>query len=212
MTRDQFIWLIKTDYNAGDATPAGNKNLHEGDLLRHCEMGFSNLVEVLYRQSMEYNDMGQLDPMIKIYLNQEVMYDNERCEHFIQLPVSIVQLPNNAGVRMVFSAKNQSLPFMYGANNTLPVYNAIEMFDGQLSERGSFYVERDKVFVDFNGDESYSLSLKLIPDFTGYDGDDELPIVFGKDGVMYDVVMNRLRGRNKIHDDYNDNNSKNLNR
>ena len=212
MTRDQFIYLISTDYKAGESTPGWSKNLHTGDIKRHVEMAFSEVVSTLYdlAYKQSYTDSGKLDPITKTFLNNEVMYDNDRCEYFIQLPVDVVQLPMNRGIRMVFGAKSQKRQFIYTPNNSLALYDIIGEFDGRGFTEPSYYVEGDKLFIDFYTYDPFDVSVKLIPDFTSYEGDDEVPVAFGKDGIMYDMVMARLRNRNRIHDDQDDANSKQI--
>jgi hypothetical protein len=55
-------------------------------------------------------------------------------------------------------------------------------------------------YRDFEGTQVF---MQLIPTFSSYEYEDELPVIAGKDGVMFEACVNRLVD-NIPHDNHND--------
>ncbi len=108
MTKEQLIYLAITKLGGGDLTPRQKTFIHRGDVERHLEMGYSDIVREVYNNSVTYKDYGLLDAMAKSYPDVVVEWDASRGEAYSEIPISYVQLPLHAGIRMIHTQCDQS--------------------------------------------------------------------------------------------------------
>lgn len=202
MTKDQLIYLAMTHLAQGDLQPRQKNAIHRGDIERHFEMAFSDIVREVYNASATYKDYGQLDAMAKSFADVVVELDTTRGEKFSQLPIQVIQLPLQAGIRMIHTQCDQSEQVHWRPNNNIGVLNQLEVFTTG-KDLPTYYVEHTKVFYDRM--KSEKVSMKLIPTFSAYELDDEIPVVSGYEGWVYDIVIQRvLQGfarQNKIREE-----------
>lgn len=189
MTKEQLIYLAMTHLAQGDLQPRQINSIHRGDIERHFEMAFSDIVREVYNASATYRDYGQLDAMAKSFQDVEVVEDTTRGEKYSTLPVSVLQLPLHAGIRMVHTQCDQSEQVHWRPNNNIGILNQLEVFTTG-KDLPTYYVEHTKLFYDRM--EAEKVTMKLIPTFSAYDYDDEIPVVSGYEGWVYDIVVQRV--------------------
>jgi poly-gamma-glutamate capsule biosynthesis protein CapA/YwtB (metallophosphatase superfamily) len=73
-------------------------------------------------------------------------------------------------------------------NNNIGVLNQLEVFTTG-KDLPTYYVEHDKLFYDRIGSEK--VTMKIVPAFSQYEDDDEVPVVSGYEGWVFDMVIQR---------------------
>lgn len=208
MTKGQFIYLVKTFFEGGDGGTGGSKKYHLGDIERHCEMAFADTVEQLYRQAIQYHDWAHVDPLTKTFPNVAVVKDNLTAEYVGALPAKVLQLPEAGGVRAVWIGGTRNLHLVHIPNNAEGVYDEIEKYDGRGFEESVYYIEGETIRIPCRPNDNISqVNMSLIRALSSYDETEEMPTVFGKDGVVFRGVVQLMAGILQ-GDDVNDHSSK----
>lgn len=188
MTKQQLIYLCMTQLAQGDLAPRAKKVVHQGDIERHLEMAFSDIVREVYNNATTYKDYGQLDAMSKTFKDVAVVVDPTRGEYYSELPVSVLQLPLHAGIRMIVTQCDQEQEVLWRGNNNIGILNELDVYSTG-KPMPTYYVEHTKVFYDkLKADH---VMMKIVPTFSAYDDDDEIPVVSGYEGWVYDMVIQR---------------------
>jgi hypothetical protein len=208
MTKGQFIYLVKTFFEGGDGGTGGSSKWHLGDIERYCEMAFADTVEQLYRQAIQYHDWTHIDPITKTYYNVSIAKDTVAGEYVGALPVSVLQLPESGGVRAVWIGGTKNLHLVHIPNNAEGVYDEIEKYDGRGFVENAYYIEGQNIRIPCRPQDDLSeVNMSLIRSLAGYEETEEMPTVFGKDGVVFRMVIQLMSGMFPS-DDVNDSSSK----
>lgn len=208
MTKGQFIYLVKTYFEGGDGGTGGSSKWHLGDIERYCEMAFADTVEQLYRQAIQFHDWAHVDPITKTYSKVAVTKDNVAGEYVGILPVKVLQLPEAGGVRAVWIGGTQNLYLVHIPNNAEGVYDEIEKYDGRGFPESVYYIEGETIRIPCRPQDTLAnVNMSLIRALSSYDEDEEMPTVFGKDGVVFRMVIQLMAGM-LPSDDINDSSSK----
>ena len=89
-------------------------------------------------------------------------------------------------------------------------YDEIESFDGKGYDENTFYVEGTTIRIPKRpADKLQYINMKLIQTFDSYAETDEVPTVFGKDGIVFRMVLELMAGIRSA-DDNNDSSSKKI--
>jgi len=188
MTKEQLIYLVLTSANRDDVPGKKKGTLHRGDVERHCELAYSDICREVYNNAVYYRDYGQLDAMTKRFDAVEVEKDTHSGEMFCYLPAQTMNLPNNAGIRMVMTRCDQALTIKYRPNNNKAAVGVLEVFSDR--DLATYYVENGRlIFDNFSGE---AVDIKLIPVFSWYHDMDTVPLIGGYEGKAFDMVMARL--------------------
>mgnify|MGYP001135818848 CR=1 FL=1 len=188
MTKEQLIYLAITQLGQGDLQPRQKNHVHRGDVERHFEMAFADIIREVYNNAMTYKDYGQLDAMAKVYKDVDVEEDSDRGEKYSVLPVNVLQLPNHAGIRMITTQCDQSEQVNWRPNNNIGILNRLEVFTTG-KKMPTYYVEHKRIYYDKV--DADNVMIKLIPTFSAYEDDDEIPVIAGYEGWVYDFVIQR---------------------
>ena len=209
MTKGQFIYLVKTYLEGSDGGTGGSSKWHLGDIERYCEMAFANTVEQLYRQAVQYHDWMHIDPLAEVFMTVSVTKDTNRSEYVVKLPVQVLQLPENGGVREVWTGKEPGQRFHLSPTGMTSVYDEIERYDGGVGG-ATCYVEGDTIRIECKANSDLQdVNIRLIKALSAYEEDEEMPTVFGKDGVVMQQVLQMMQGI-LPSDDVNDMSSKKI--
>ena len=208
MTKGQFIYLVKTFFEGGDGGGGGSTKWHLGDIERYAEMAFADTVEQLYRQAIQYHDWAHVDPLTKLYPNVAVKKDAPSKEYVAILPAKVLQLPECGGVRAVWIGGTKNLYLVHIPNNAEGVYDEIEKYDGRGFPEASWYIEGEQIRIPCRPQDDISeVNMRLIRALSSYAEDEEMPTVFGKDGIVFRMVIQLMMGM-LPSDDINDMSSK----
>lgn len=205
MTKKELVYLLLTRANGEDVSPDRVGKYHKKEVERYLDMAYSDVIRQAYQNAFRYRDYGQLDSLTKAYYNVAVEYDPNRCEYYSDLPVSVVQLPNNAGIRLISPQCDQTSTIKYSINGSSSFMNKLEVRRVNRSKR--YYVEGERVYYINADNKMVDVLMKVIPDFKEFEDDDEVPIIAGLDMAVFDNALQRLVNENPS-DDYNDNSSK----
>lgn len=193
MTKGQFIYLVKTFFEGGDGGTGGSKRWHLGDIERYTEMGFADTVEQLYRQATRYHDWMHIDPLSKVYYNIPVTKDHG--ELVAKLPAPVLQLPESGGVRNVWVGSPFGDPVHLTPSGAQNVYCEIQKHDGRTGDALSGYIQGETVRIICPIDRKIErVSMRLIRSLQGYKETEEMPTVFGKDGIVFQTVIQMMAG------------------
>jgi len=194
MTKEQFVTLILTKVNGGETLG----RYHYGDVERHAEMAYNQAIYEVFENVMKFADHSQLDEFTKPY-TLTVVDDADRKQKYSVLPVSVVVLPDNRGIRRLANAYDRSIE-IYAASTIDEGYMGL-LEVGQMGIP-TYRVEGEKK-VWYENVDNDTVFAQLIPQLSEYDDEDELPMIAGKDGVLFEMCVNRIMG-NIPEDKYND--------
>ncbi len=179
---------------------------HPEVIAKHIHLAMNYLIkEVTYVEAERKGDFGLLDDYIVTYI-VKVQEDKDREERYCDLPVGVVPLPKNRGVRFVSDKKNQSVQYLYRDNNTADIYGDLDV--DKVVSLPRWYKEGKRIYLSEHLSESIEKVLvKLIPDFESlpYDSEVSVPAGFGR--IIFDLVSQSLQGRDftKMSNDNNPN-------
>ncbi|MHB8871672.1 MAG: hypothetical protein ACYC5G_04425, partial [Candidatus Doudnabacteria bacterium] len=159
---------------------------------RKCELDiqliWADAIAILVR------DSASLDFFSKTYdgydhTGIDIVYDQDRKEYYINLPVNILQLPANAGVCLVkpHGATNRRF---YPSNNAK--IDLMSDLDNKYYDRTLYVLDgQDRlriVFFDYASRNVRKVTLKLIPDFLSYGYDEEVNLPSGKNVEFFNIL------------------------
>lgn len=211
ITKRELIEKIQDALAGGEMVADLQSKFHPEIIASHIAEAYDFLLVNAYRQasaSVKGKDSSMLDNYTKTFPFVPVQYDSIRDEYFVDLPVPVIVLPDNDGIRMVSYQKDQTKQLVPISNNANFVFSELEC--GQISEQGTYYVETKKIFTQFVGIPPTHVLLKLVVSFDDLEDDDYIgePNLVTKSGVLtiYDLVIGRLANKppEKV---VNDNNS-----
>jgi len=206
MTKRQLIDLLKHRLAGGDCPQELKGKYHPEILAKHISLAHNYLLKtVAYREAEQTGDFGLLDAYTKTYII-DVLFDDLRKEYYSLIPIKIVDLPENRGIRFLSDVENQSIQYIYRSNNSEDIYNNLDV--SKVSKRTRYYRERDKVY--YRGviiEMKEQVLAKLIPDFDSLEDEDDvsIPSAYGK--LIFDLVFQSMSGMpmEKVSNDNNAN-------
>lgn len=210
ITKRELIEKIQDALAGGEMVADLQSRYHPDIIASHVAEAYDFLLVNGYRQSsasVRGKDHSMLDNYTKTFPAVPVEYDSEREENFVDLPVPVVVLPDNDGIRMVAYQKDQTKQLAPISNNANFVFSELEC--GIISEQGTYYVETNRIYTQFVGIPPKNVLLKLVVSFDDLEDNDYIdePNLVTKSGVLtiYDIVMGRLSNKSpeKVVDDNN---------
>jgi hypothetical protein len=205
MTKEQLIYLGLTRANGQDVVPDRQRKYHRGDVERHFEMAFSDVVREVYNKGLRYRDYGQLDAMLKPYENVPVEFSSTRGRYYSDLPINVVQLPENSGIRSIIPRCDDEEPYKRIPNGASAVFNKLDVFGTGTNQKFIWEREGNRVYFKNIDSDVTEVLMKLIPAFSSYEDEDEIPMVSGYEGSVYDQAVQRMM--NEVPQDLSDNNN-----
>lgn len=206
MKKIEIIDVLKHNLAGGDCPQELIGKYHPEILSKHIEMAWNYLIKtVAYREAEQLDDWGLLDAFTKTYVPVEVKFDEVRNERYSNLPVSIVDLPRNRGIRFISDIHNQSNQYLYRDNNSVDIYSNLDV--SKVIPTPRYYREGDKVFYSGLSSLIPNVLQKLIPNFSSLDDDDEVPIPSAYNKLIFDLVYQQMMNLRpeKLSNDNNSN-------
>jgi len=194
MKKIQLIKLVQHRLSGGNCPPALKGKYHPEIIAKHIQLAMNYLIkEITYLEAERNSDFTLLDDYIKTFTKIEVKEDSDREERFIDLPVRVVPLPKNRGIRFISDQKNQSVQYLYRENNSDDMYSDLDV--DRISDRARYYKENDKIFFSRHLPSSIKhVLIKVIPDFESLDYEDELNVPSGFGKLIFDLVFQSMQG------------------
>jgi len=206
MTKEVLTKLVIRFLTGGDNVADTLSKYHPAEVEKYIEMAFNSVIYQICLNAISYNDFGQLDAYCKSFSNVPVICDELRDEYYSILPVSIINLPKNRGIRFISPMKDQRNQFVDRENNASDIYDELEV--GMMPDMITYYRENVKLFYDNRMTQELAengVLQKLIPAYSEWSDEDELPIPGGKDMDIVRTVIELLS--KKPNEDLSDNNN-----
>jgi len=197
MTKRNYIDLI-IDWLAGGDAPADIKGKYHPEIIsKHIETIYNAIIFEDSMARIHKKQYSNLDSYTKTYY-VDLELDEIRDEYYFTLPGDIIQLPDNRGIRKICLKQDQAYSFIYRSNNTVDIYSELEA--SMVHDRPRYYLENVKVYIDEELREEIveeGLLAKLVVSFNEFEDTDELPVPAGKDNMIFDMIVEKLRKKPK---------------
>lgn len=214
---EKIGFLIAGGDNTADLRDRYHPNVIEAVVMESMDAMLQNA----FRQSSSKKGTGNyalLDNYTKTYPNPTiievpVLLNTDRNEHYSVLPVKVIVLDDNAGIRMICNLRDQSNAYFKMSATENSVYAHLSA--GKIKSESRYYPERDTVFYEFTNPNAIpeKVMMKLVPSFVELSDEDVIDEthIIGKDGFMSltDRVVGILRGMPPTKTT-NDNTTKNV--
>lgn len=198
MTIQNIIDAVIHRMAGGDMTPEQIGKYHPGVVKRFLSVVFNDVMYTLYRQN---------DPSIDLYAREYervVDYSSTRDLKYITLPVKIIELPLNKGIRMVSYTQDQTteIPIISQQAQSSMANMDVGLMDNDVYG----FMVGDTIYLR-NLDPFVSrLLVNVIPAIDEYDDDDDLYLPSGQGTKIVDMVCQLMVGLQE-EDVKNDNNT-----
>lgn len=201
MTKNQLIDLVRD--NLASDTPRELKAIYHPKIVeKYLEMAFDSLYSTGDTQreqlASEYGLSNWIyDSMTKVY-SLPVNYDSTRDKYYSDIPVGIMSVNNNSGVRMVYPIKSELSAFLprRQADNFLLgdlEVNSIGGFVYYILEGQKLWYSGDTQLVCRLHKEPQNVLAKLAVKFSVLEPTDEITIPDGKNDDIFQSVWNFMR-------------------
>lgn len=189
----EILEMILHTLNGGDSMSDQQGRYHPSMVNEVIGEAYRNIIAANINSGGKPNNF-MLDGFTKTYTDIPVAYDSEREEYYAELPVDIMVLPYQKGVRFITPAHDQSYQFVPRSNNASVVFAELEVNDCDTVPK--FYYEKGKVYFKFYGTVFEKVLMKLCPSFQALDDFDEIemPTIVTRDGLLtlHDSVVRRF--------------------
>lgn len=199
ITKRELIEKIMFLLAGGDNTADLRDRYHDSVIEAVIGESMDAMLQNAYRQSSYKagaKNYAMLDNFTKTYGDKPdarvlVQYDENREEYYCDLPVKVVYLDDNDGIRLVCDVKDQTNAYAKVTNTAYSVYAHLPA--GKMKTFSTYYPEEDRIFIKFRTNAKPMVLVKAIPSFDDRDDNDIIDEVhiIGKDGFM--SVTDRVR-------------------
>lgn len=207
MTKRNLIDLLKHRLAGGDCPQELKGKYHPKILEKHIEIVLNYLVKtVTYKEAEREQDWGLLDSYTKTYPNVPILEDTQRMERYCELPVNVIDLPQNRGIRFISDQENQAIQYIYRDNNSVDIFSNLDI--DRVSTKPRWYREKKKVYFSRHLSPNITgVLMKLIPNFSDLEDNDEAPIPSAYAKSIFDLVFQAMQGMppEKMSNDNNSN-------
>lgn len=207
MTKRNLIDLIKHRLAGGDCPQELKGKYHPKIIEKHIEIVLNYLIKtVAYKEAEREQDWGLLDSYTKTYTNVPILEDVERNERYSILPVNVIDLPQNRGIRFISDQQNQAMQYIYRDNNSVDIYSNLDI--DRVSTKTRWYREKNKTYYSRHLSPMIKdVLMKLIPNFSDLEDADESPVPSAYAKSIFDLVFQSMMGMppEKVSNDNNAN-------
>lgn len=199
---------LTIDYLTGGALTPALKSVYHPEIVSYqLELAFDSLLGQGDSDSV-LNEMGipnwKYDSMTKAYL-LSVEYDTLRDKYYSNLPVGVMSLNNNSGIRMIFPTKSEESAFIPRSQTDNFLMGSLDV--NRFTDLIRFTYESDNK-VYYTASESNQLLCrlhkanqgvyaKLAVKFGALEATDEITVPDGKLGQIFEFVANALGSKKK---------------
>lgn len=199
MRKQELVELV-TDWLSGGDAPADVRGHHHPEIIKkHVEGAYSDLVLQIYLEAKRYSDYSILDMFSKRY-TLTVTIEEGTNYGYADLPFPIMQLPQNASIREVTYTNDRTSAFVPVEITANTIFSELEVND--IDDTEYYWVEKDptkkntyKIYFDNLNDGTTELYIKLVVPLYEFDDFDDVAFPMGKEGMIFDLVVQKLRGK-----------------
>lgn len=195
MTKEQFIEQIQRRLGGGEVTDDVRGKYPYEVVAGIVEMAYNSMLWGLVKGSQATKDFSPLNGLTKSFVITAILNDSVRDQFYIDLPVSIAQLPNNEAIRSFRPAKQGSGEYIYRDPSSISVFDGLDV---NLVDQGIRYSpEHDKIYFLNMEDNTKpkNLLLQIACTFDAYDDGDEIHIPAEQDAVVFGSVLDLIQGK-----------------
>jgi hypothetical protein len=188
MKKRVFLETIQHELTGGSPI-ADNKSKYDLRIIAQRVQPYFDmaLLEIYFQNK---RDLIVLDNYTKAYI-VTAYKDASRKETYIDLPVAVAGIPNNAAIRDIRPMKSPEGSLNQIPNNSIGMFNVLPA--KKVFSTGSFYVEGQRAYM-YNDTEGKEYIAKLVVGFDSYDDSDEVTIPVSSRGTIFDLTVNSMRG------------------
>lgn len=186
MTKEQYIELIKGRLTSANANPDLTEKYHEARIELFINMAFNDIIYQVF-----VNNLDEKDLYVRTY-TVDVNVDENCKQYSIDLPVNILQLPNNSGIHKI-SPVGENWSFNPITQLSEDVFSELEV--NKVCKTPSYYFNTKKVFFqyyDWKNQHIKQVRLDVVLPFEEYADDDQVVIPAGKEAIVFDNVFQMM--------------------
>lgn len=199
MTKQQLIDAIIHRLAGGDLVPEQIGKFHPVVVEKYVDSVWASILYQVYRK----ND-GSLDLYTKTY-SATVLTDTALALDYVSLPVQVVELPDNNGIRMISAKQDQSWSVPLVPQQYQSAYANMEI--SEVHDDPFAFVVGSKIYFKNLDRDVTQMLLSLVIPFSAYDDDDNVYIPSSRGMDLMDMVY-RAMLQVPEEDMANDNNTK----
>jgi hypothetical protein len=176
MTKAQLVELVISNLSGGASSSDLMSKYHPLVIEKYMDLVYQNVVNQVAINSIIFRDWGQLDQYCKTVKNVACTKDTDRNEWYSDIPLKVVEVQKNRGIRLISPMKDQKNKFWYTENATEDVWGELEA--RSVEDFTSFYREGNRVYYSNFKDDYATVGLlfKLTCPLSEFDEDDEIGV------------------------------------
>ena len=205
MTREQLIELVQRKLEGGNLHPDLKGKYHPEVVAKCVGLAYNQLINDTYESSDR--SILSLDPYTVTYKDVAITCDEDTDTWYSLFPASVLMLPDKqVGLRLVAPmSDNTSTVFAPAEKNSWDVFANLEV--GLVDPSIGYSVKPDRVEYAEKPIDIDTVRMELIPSFDAYEDTDEVKLPFGKDIMIFQLVVQILTDEKAEHQS-NDNSDK----
>lgn len=198
MKKAQFIELVKRSLDGGDSPAELRSRFHEREIELYIAMAFDSILnrkesQVKELQAEMGRDSWKWDALIKPY-HLDIVKDTVRDRYYSELPVSVMSIVNNNGIRMVTPSKEESSAFFPRWQTDTFLMDGLDV---NLMTGFIYYtLEGRRLYYSGDIDCHWETVLaKLVLRFNEFEDDDEISVPDGKEIEIFSTVLQLMQAK-----------------
>lgn len=198
MTKAQWIELIKRNVDGGDAPAELRGRNHEREIELYLSIAFDTVLNRKQTQTQEMlaemgKDSWRYDALTKPYF-LDILKDTNRDRFYSVLPISILSITNNNGIRMVSPAKEESSAFFPRWQTDTFLMDGLDV--GQMVGFIYYTLEGQNIYYSGDIDCHWKQVLaKLVLRFNEFEDSDEIGVPEGKEAEIMQIALGLMQGK-----------------
>lgn len=204
MTKAQLVDLFLDNLSGGDAPDDVRGKYHPLVIAKYIDVAYAQFLSETLKVSQMNQDFLNMDYYRKTFTGISIKEDSNRNERYSEIPVPIVELPNQESlvIHPDNDPVNQFTP--HGSGGADAVFGVLEVQYHNSSK--SYRLENNKVYYPGMDDSSCKVTMRVIPMFSAFEDEDEIYLPTGGEARMYDLTIQTMLRKRAVPEDINNNN------
>jgi hypothetical protein len=198
MTKAQWIELIKRNIDGGDAPAELRGRNHEREIELYLTIAFDTILNLKQTQTQEmFADMGKdswrYDALTKPY-TLDILLDSTRNRYYSVLPVNILSITNNNGIRMITPTQDEGVAFFPRWQTDTFLMDGLDV--NQMAGLIYYTLEGKKIYYSGDIDCHWKQVLaKLVLRFSEFEPTDDINVPEGKEFDIVKMTLGLLQAK-----------------
>lgn len=196
MKKNQLIELVKRNLGGGDSPSELRGRYHEREIELYLTLAFNSFLNRNATQKAELaselgRDAWKFDALTKVY-TLDILKDATRNRYYSELPIHVLSISNNDGIRMVFPTQEEKSAFIPRRQLDTFLMDGLDV--NQLSGMIYYSLEGNKLWYSGDIDSCWtSVMAKLVLEFNEFDDEDDINIPDGNDMQIVQMAIQMLQ-------------------